>query len=174
MHYTTHSNPQLSEVIDNAFDFWYDKYHKTKICFANVSKSIATKMGVFCKGQFIRDQTLYSWPKLSQSIMIILMWLHFDSPIPKSLYRMRFGQRKTLLEFYIFHLIPSACCVLVVSYWQCVCHMYTLVLCILCVYSVYTLVLSVSSVYSLRTAHVRFWWIRSNSLVSWASSDVAL
>ena len=47
--------------------------------------------------------------------LIILIWSHFDSPIPRSLYRMRFGQRKTLLEFHIFHLIPSACGVLVVS-----------------------------------------------------------
>ena len=30
-------------------------------------------MGVFCKGQSIRDQTLYSWPKLYQSIFD-----HFD------------------------------------------------------------------------------------------------
>ena len=116
-------------------------------CFVRVNP-LGTK-------HFILDQ---SYIKV---FLIILIWLQFDSPIPKSLYRMRFGQRKTLLEFYIFHLIPSACCVLVVSYWQCVCHMYTLVL-------------SVSSVYSLRTAHVRFWWIRSNSLVSWASSNVAL
>ena len=67
--------------------------------------------------------------------LIILIWSHFDSPIPRSLYRMRFGQRKMLLDFHILHIIPSACGVLVVSLAVSVPYVYSEAVCVFCIFS---------------------------------------
>ena len=96
LHYTLHS--YLKSLImfltfgiikqKSVLQMYPDRMPQQCACFVRVNP-IGTK-------HFILD---HSYLKV---FLITLIWLHSDSPIPRSLHRMRFGERKALLEFHIF------------------------------------------------------------------------
>ena len=82
---TTLHTPQLPEVIDNALDFRYDKFHKNKNLLSMYQNRLPQQCACFVRVNPIRTKHFILDKSYLKVYLIILRGSHFASPIPRSL-----------------------------------------------------------------------------------------